>query len=48
MADDSQDRHLPASARKIEKARGEGQVARSRDLGHLAALGAGGALLVVF
>ena len=48
MADDAQDRHLPASARKLQKARTEGQVARSRDLGHLAALGAGGALLVAF
>lgn len=46
MADDAQDRKLPASERKIRKARGEGQVARSRDLSHLAALGAGGALLV--
>ena len=42
MADESsQDRNLPASQRKIDKARREGQVARSRDLGHLAALGAG-------
>jgi flagellar biosynthesis protein FlhB len=48
MADDAQDRHLPASERKIQKARTEGQVARSRDLGHLAALGAGLALLVAF
>jgi len=48
MADDAQDRHLPASARKIEKARSEGQVARSRDLGHLAAMGAGMALLIAF
>jgi flagellar biosynthesis protein FlhB len=48
MADDAQDRHLPASARKLQKARTEGQVARSRDLGHLAALGAGGALLIAF
>ncbi len=48
MADDAQDRHLPASGRKIQKARSEGQVARSRDLGHLAALGAGLALLVAF
>jgi flagellar biosynthesis protein FlhB len=45
MADDAQDRQLPASERKIRKARAEGQVARSRDLAHLAALGAGGALL---
>ena len=48
MDESSQDRHLPASSRKIEKARGEGQVARSRDLGHLAALGVGGVLLAVF
>jgi len=48
MSDDAQDRHLPASARKIEKARADGQVARSRDLGHLAALGAGLALVIAF
>jgi flagellar biosynthesis protein FlhB len=46
MADDAQDRRLPASERKIRKARTEGQVARSRDLSHLAALGAGGAIVV--
>ena len=46
MPDDAQDRKLPASARKLQKARAEGQVARSRDLGHLAALGAGGAIVV--
>ncbi len=46
MADDAQDRRLPASERKIGKARSEGQVARSRDLGHLGAFAAGGALLV--
>ncbi len=34
------DRHLPATERKIRKAREEGQVARSRDLGHFAALAA--------
>jgi flagellar biosynthetic protein FlhB len=46
MADSTpQDRHLPASPRKIEKARAEGQVARSRDLGHFAAIAGGGALL---
>lgn len=40
MADqDAQDRNLPASARKLKKAREEGQVARSRDLGHFAMLG---------
>jgi flagellar biosynthesis protein FlhB len=47
MADDTsaQDRQLPASQRKIDKARREGQVARSRDLGHLATLGLGIAAL---
>lgn len=48
MADTAQDRKLPATQRRIEKARGEGQVARSRDLGHLGALGAGVVLLAVF
>ena len=41
-----QDKQLPASQRKLEKARADGQVARSRDLGHFAAIAAGGALLV--
>ena len=44
---DAQDRHLPASQKKIRKARSEGQVARSRDLAHLMVVGAGGALLVL-
>ena len=48
MADTAQDRKLPATQRRIEKAREEGQVARSRDLGHLGALGAGVGLLAVF
>ncbi len=43
---DSQDRNLPASARKLQKAREQGQVARSRDLGHFAAIAVGGAVLV--
>ena len=42
----AQDRNLPASQRKLDKARAEGQVARSRDLGHFTAIAAGGALLV--
>ena len=46
-AQDAQDRNLPASQRKLEKARAEGQVVRSRDLGHFAAIAAGGAALVV-
>ena len=38
MSDSAQDRTLPATGRRISKAREEGQVARSRDLGHFAAL----------
>ena len=45
-AQDSQDRHLPATARRRSKAREEGQVARSRDLGHFAAMAAGLGLLM--
>lgn len=45
MAEQAQNRNLPASSRKITEARREGQVARSRDLAHFAAIGAGGALL---
>lgn len=41
MESSSQDRNLPASERKLKKARDDGQVARSRDLGHLAVLGTG-------
>jgi len=43
---DSQDRNLPASERKIRRAREDGQVARSRDLSHLAMVGGGGAVLL--
>ncbi len=39
--DSSQDRNLPASQRKLQKARDDGQVTRSRDLGNLAVLGTG-------
>ena len=42
---DAQDRRLPATERKTRKARAEGQVARSRDLSHFVAIGAGAALL---
>ncbi len=45
MADQEQDRQLPATERKIRKAREEGQVARSRELGHLTVLGVGGVAL---
>jgi len=44
---DSQDRNVPASPRRITKARAEGQVARSRDLAHLLPMAAGAAALVV-
>ncbi len=35
-----EDRQLPASERRLQKAREDGRVARSRDLGHFAVLGA--------
>ncbi|HMM51045.1 MAG: flagellar type III secretion system protein FlhB [Burkholderiales bacterium] len=35
-----EDRQLPASERRVQKAREDGRVARSRDLGHFAVLGA--------
>jgi len=44
MTESAQDRKLPATPRRIQKARTEGQVARSRDLGHFAALSVGVAL----
>jgi flagellar biosynthetic protein FlhB len=37
----SQDRNLPATQRKLQKARDDGQVTRSRDLANLAVLGTG-------
>ena len=46
MAASNQDRNLPASQRKLDKARKDGQVVRSRDLGHFAAIAVGGAALV--
>ena len=44
--ENSQDRNLPASERKLQKARDEGQVARSTDLTHLAVLGTGAAAVL--
>jgi len=41
------DKKLPASARKLQRAREEGQIARSRDFGHLAAMAAGGGVLML-
>ncbi|HUG22552.1 flagellar biosynthesis protein FlhB [Piscinibacter sp.] len=45
---DGPDRNLPATPRKLQKAREDGQVVRSRDLGHFGAIAAGGAVLVGF
>jgi flagellar biosynthetic protein FlhB len=47
MESSSQDRNLPASERKLQKARDDGQVTRSRELSHLAVLGAGALGLMV-
>ncbi len=47
MEPGSQDRNLPASERKLKKAKDDGQVSRSEDLRHLAVLGAGAASLLV-
>ncbi len=44
---DAQDRRLPASERRLRKAREDGQVPRSRDLSHFAVVALGGALLAV-
>lgn len=43
----SQDKTLPASERKIQKTRKDGQTSRSRDLSHLAVLGVGALATVV-
>ncbi len=47
MESNSQDRNLPASERKLRRAVEDGQVTRSRDLSHLAVLGAGSLALLV-
>ncbi len=43
--DSSQDKNLPATERKLQKTRADGQGARSRDLSHLAILGTGALLM---
>jgi flagellar biosynthetic protein FlhB len=43
----SQDRNLPASPRKLQRAREDGQIPRSRDMGHIAVLGGGAITLVL-
>ena len=47
MESGSQDRNLPASERKLKKAREDGQVTRSEELKHLAVLGFGAISLLV-
>jgi len=47
MESGSQDRNLPASERKLKKAREDGQVTRSEELKHLAVLGFGAISLMV-
>lgn len=48
MSDSAQDKQLPASERKLREARKEGQVVRSKDLGHfLVLLAATGALIAL-
>lgn len=44
----SQEKSLPATERKLEQARKDGQAARSRDLAHLAILGSGALGLLIF
>ncbi len=48
MSDSSQDKNLPATERRLDQAKKDGQMARSRDLANLSVLGGGMALLVVF
>lgn len=43
----SQDKSLPATERKLQKTRKDGQTSRSRDLGHLAVLGGGSLMLLM-
>lgn len=45
--DSSQDKNLPATERKLQKTRSDGQGARSRDLSHLAILGTGALMMLM-
>ena len=47
MESSSQDRQLPATQRKLDKARRDGQAPRSRDLSHLAVVGTGAVALLL-
>jgi flagellar biosynthetic protein FlhB len=46
MSSSAQDKNLPATAHRLKKARDEGNIARSKDLGHLAVLGGGAIALM--
>ncbi|MCV0441387.1 MAG: flagellar biosynthesis protein FlhB [Hydrogenophaga sp.] len=46
MESSSQDKNLPATAQRLKKARDDGQVPRSRELGNLAVLGGGAMVLL--
>jgi len=47
MDSSSQDKNLPATERKLQQARKDGQASRSKDLSHLAVLGTGSAAVLV-
>ena len=47
MSSSAQDKNLPATAKRLKKARDEGQIPRSKDLGNLAVLGGGAVILMV-
>ena len=46
MSSSAQDKNLPATEQRLKKAREEGQIARSKDLGNLAVLGGGAVVLM--
>ncbi len=46
MSSSAQDKNLPATAQRLKKAREEGNIARSKDLGNLAVLGGGAVVLM--
>lgn len=46
MSSSAQDKNLPATAKRLKKARDEGQIPRSKDLSNLAVLGGGAVLLM--
>lgn len=47
MSSSAQDKNLPATAHRLRKAREEGNIARSKDVGNLAVLGGGALVLMV-